>query len=154
MTYVPPPDPACSPVPLGIQARGSFNNARANIPVYPVPEGINNTGPTPTPAVPFPTPTPQARTAVAYGVDPYVPAVTKTATQTATASKPINPVDYPASILKRGDIDTGLSLPSNIFGPYPQTMFLGCSVVSFNVSLGWGNQPSSLSVTLVEDDLI
>jgi hypothetical protein len=151
MTYVPPPDPACSPVPLGVQAVGSFNNARANIPVYPAPVGINDTSPTRTPAVPPPTPTPQARTAVAYGVDPFVPKVTRTATQTATASNPINPVDYPASILKRGDIDTGLSLPSNVFGPYPQTMFLGCSVVSFNVSLGWGNQPSSLSVTLVED---
>jgi hypothetical protein len=151
MAYVPPPDPACSPVPLGVQGVGSFNNARANIPVYPAPAGINDTGPTRTPAVPPPTPTPQARTAIAYGVDPFVPKVTRTATQTATASNPINPVDYPASILKRGDIDTGLSLPSNIFGPYPQTMFLGCSVVSFNVSLGWGNQPSSLSVTLVED---
>jgi len=151
MTYVPPPDPACSPVPLGIQAVGSFTNFRDGIPAYPAADGVTDNSPTPTPATPDPTPTPQARSQITYGNDPIAPRVTRTATQTATASRPINPIDDPNSVLKRGDIDTGLCLPSNIFGPYPQTMFLGCSVVSFNVSLGWGNQPSSLSVTLVED---
>lgn len=38
------------------------------------------------------------------------------------------------------------------FGPYNQTLFLGCSVVNFNVNLGWGAEASSLSVSLVEDD--
>jgi hypothetical protein len=33
-----------------------------------------------------------------------------------------------------------------------QTLFLGASVSSFNTSLGWGNQPSQLTVNLVEDD--
>lgn len=38
------------------------------------------------------------------------------------------------------------------FGPYNQTLFLGCSVVNFNVNLGWGAEASSLSISLVEDD--
>jgi len=38
------------------------------------------------------------------------------------------------------------------FGPYNQTLFLGCSIVNFNVNLGWGAEASSLSVSLVEDD--
>jgi hypothetical protein len=33
-----------------------------------------------------------------------------------------------------------------------QTLFLGASVSSFNTSLGWGNQPSQLTVNLIEDD--
>lgn len=32
-----------------------------------------------------------------------------------------------------------------------QTLFLGASVANFNVSLGWGSQPSQLSVNLIED---
>lgn len=32
-----------------------------------------------------------------------------------------------------------------------QTLFLGASVNSFNVNMGWGSQPSQLTVTLVED---
>lgn len=32
-----------------------------------------------------------------------------------------------------------------------QTLFLGASVSNFNVSLGWGGQPSQLTVNLVED---
>lgn len=152
MAYVQPPDPECSPVPLGVQSPRVNNNFRNNIPDYLSPAGIDDTGPTPTPNKPPPTPTPNNRASLStYGNSPPSPKPTRTATQTATASKPINPADYPASILKRGDIDTGLALPSNVFGPYPQTLFLGCSVVSFNTSLGWGNQPSQLSVTLVED---
>lgn len=38
-----------------------------------------------------------------------------------------------------------------IHGPFLQTLFLGCSVVNFNVNLGWGSDASSLSVSLVED---
>ena len=33
-----------------------------------------------------------------------------------------------------------------------QTLFLGASVSSFNNSMGWGNQPSQLSINLVEDE--
>jgi hypothetical protein len=152
MVYVPPPDPQCSPVPLGIQPPSSLNNARANISNFAAPFNALGLSPTRTPQVPFPTPTPFARSGNnAWGNNPPLPQVTKTATQTLTAATPINPVDFPASILPRGDIDTGKALPSNVFGPYPQTLFLGCSVANFNVSLGWGNQPSQLSVTLVED---
>lgn len=32
-----------------------------------------------------------------------------------------------------------------------QTLFLGASVINFNTSMGWGGQPSQLTVTLIED---
>ena len=35
---------------------------------------------------------------------------------------------------------------------YSQTLFLGCSVKSFNASLGWGGEASRLSVELVVDN--
>jgi hypothetical protein len=35
-----------------------------------------------------------------------------------------------------------------------QTLFLGASVNSFNTSMGWGGQPSQLTVTLIEDSAI
>lgn len=35
-----------------------------------------------------------------------------------------------------------------------QTLFLGASVSSFNTSMGWGGQPSQLTVTLIEDSAI
>lgn len=38
------------------------------------------------------------------------------------------------------------------FGPYNQTLFLGCSVVNFNINLGWGAEATTLSISLVEDD--
>jgi hypothetical protein len=38
-----------------------------------------------------------------------------------------------------------------IVGPYNQTLFLGCSVTNINMSLGWGAEASSLTVSLVED---
>lgn len=41
---------------------------------------------------------------------------------------------------------------SGVHGPFNQTLFLGCSVVSFNVNLGWGAENSTLSVSLVNDD--
>ena len=42
--------------------------------------------------------------------------------------------------------------PARIFGPLRQTIFCGCSVQSFNVSAGWNEQPSQLTVNLVYDD--
>src|SRR5208283_3205138 len=42
-------------------------------------------------------------------------------------------------------------LPINLVGPFQQTMFLGCSVVSFSASVGWSTQASELTVQLVQD---
>ncbi len=39
----------------------------------------------------------------------------------------------------------------NIDKKIAQTLFLGASVSNFNISLGWGSQPSQLSVNLIED---
>jgi hypothetical protein len=36
-------------------------------------------------------------------------------------------------------------------GPYNQTLFLGCSIANFNISMGWGAEASTLSVNLVVD---
>jgi hypothetical protein len=36
-------------------------------------------------------------------------------------------------------------------GPYQQTLFLGCSITNFNMSLGWGAEQSTLTVNLVDD---
>ena len=44
--------------------------------------------------------------------------------------------------------------PQRIYGPLPQTLFLGCSVQSFNVTAGWGQQSSTLTVQLVEDPCV
>jgi hypothetical protein len=41
--------------------------------------------------------------------------------------------------------------PANIYGPFTQTLFLGCSVRSFNCTVGWNEQTTSLSVDLIED---
>ena len=41
--------------------------------------------------------------------------------------------------------------PSNIFGPIEQTLFLGCSVVTFSCDLGWNEQSSTVTVHLIED---
>lgn len=38
-----------------------------------------------------------------------------------------------------------------IVGPYNQTLFLGCSVTNINMSLGWGAEASTLTVSLIED---
>lgn len=43
------------------------------------------------------------------------------------------------------------NLPERIVGPYNQTMFLGCTVTSFNCNLGWGADQSTLTVSLTED---
>jgi hypothetical protein len=39
----------------------------------------------------------------------------------------------------------------SITGPFPQTMFLGCSIVSFTASVGWNEQTTDVVVQLVED---
>jgi hypothetical protein len=36
-------------------------------------------------------------------------------------------------------------------GPYNQTLFLGCSISNFNMSLGWSSDASTLTLSLVED---
>lgn len=46
---------------------------------------------------------------------------------------------------------TTCGLSKEIVGPFNQTLFLGCSVVSFNSNLGWGADSSTLSVELAED---
>ena len=43
------------------------------------------------------------------------------------------------------------NLPINTVGPFEQTLFLGCSIQSISSSLGWNEQQSTLTVTLVED---
>jgi hypothetical protein len=42
--------------------------------------------------------------------------------------------------------------PASIYGPFEQTLFLGCSVESFTASAGWNEQSSSLNVTVFQDD--
>jgi len=41
--------------------------------------------------------------------------------------------------------------PNRIYGPLPQTSFLGCSVISFVMTHGWNEQSSELTVELVQD---
>lgn len=40
---------------------------------------------------------------------------------------------------------------SNVYGPFNQTLFLGCSVMGFSASVGWNGQTSEVTVQLVED---
>lgn len=40
---------------------------------------------------------------------------------------------------------------SNVFGGFEQTLFLGCSVMSFSASAGWNEQQSEVTVQLVKD---
>ena len=42
--------------------------------------------------------------------------------------------------------------PASIHGPKEQIVFLGASVQSVSTSLGWNEQQSTLTVTLVEDN--
>ena len=39
-------------------------------------------------------------------------------------------------------------------GPFPQTLFLGCSIMSFTTSVGWNTTPSTLTVRLVQDPCV
>lgn len=41
--------------------------------------------------------------------------------------------------------------PSSVYGGFQQTLFLGCSVMSFTASQGWNEQMAELTVQLVED---
>lgn len=41
--------------------------------------------------------------------------------------------------------------PSNVYGGYNHTLFMGCSVMSFSASCGWNEQVSEVTVQLVED---
>lgn len=43
------------------------------------------------------------------------------------------------------------STPETVAGPFPQTLFMGCSVKSFNLNLGWSAEPSSCTVKLAVD---
>ena len=45
----------------------------------------------------------------------------------------------------------GVSPDQSIYGPYDQTLFLGCSILDFSVSAGWNQQASELTVNLAED---
>lgn len=38
--------------------------------------------------------------------------------------------------------------------PISRGTFLGCTIVNFNESIGWGPEPSQINITLVEDTLI
>jgi hypothetical protein len=42
--------------------------------------------------------------------------------------------------------------PSNIYGPFEHTLFLGLSVRDFSCQAGWNDQFNTLTVTLVEDN--
>ena len=56
-----------------------------------------------------------------------------------------------------GNINTNAECPLNTVGSYrevgplSQSLFLGCSVTNFNMNLAWGEDSSTLTVTLVED---
>mgnify|MGYP004450583473 FL=1 len=41
--------------------------------------------------------------------------------------------------------------PQSIYGAFDQTLFLGCSVLSFTASAGWNEQSSDVTVELVQD---
>lgn len=41
--------------------------------------------------------------------------------------------------------------PQNVYGPFTQTLFLGCSISSFSASVGWNEQVSEVTVQLVRD---
>jgi hypothetical protein len=47
-----------------------------------------------------------------------------------------------------------LCAPQNVYGSFDQTLFLGCSVLSFNASAGLNEQSSELTVDLVKDPCI
>ena len=43
--------------------------------------------------------------------------------------------------------------PTEVVGPFPQTLFMGCSIQKFNLNLGWGREPSVCTVNLVVDPM-
>lgn len=38
-----------------------------------------------------------------------------------------------------------------VYGPYKQTIFLGCSVLGFTATAGWNGQNSEVTVELAQD---
>ena len=51
-------------------------------------------------------------------------------------------------------MDPKVCTPKDIYGPKEQTVFLGSSIQSVSCSLGWNEQQSSVTVTLVDDPCI
>lgn len=45
-----------------------------------------------------------------------------------------------------------LKTPTNIYGPFQHTLFLGCSVQDFSVNAGFNGESSSLTVNIVRDN--
>ena len=43
-------------------------------------------------------------------------------------------------------------LSPTVVGPFEQTMFLGCSVISVSSSVGWNEQESSITVEIAKDN--
>ena len=41
--------------------------------------------------------------------------------------------------------------PNPVYRPYRQTLFLGCSVLSFSATAGWNGESSSVTVELAAD---
>ncbi len=41
--------------------------------------------------------------------------------------------------------------PQSVYGPYRQTLFLGCSVLSFSATAGWNGESSSVTVEIAPD---
>lgn len=83
------------------------------------------------------TPTPQASPLTNF----TPPAPTPTSRPASTRQPPAK-LDRPA-------------LDWRVSGPFPQTLFLGCSVVDFSTNLGWGStsEGSTLTVTLIRDTM-
>lgn len=46
---------------------------------------------------------------------------------------------------------TPCNQPQLVTGPFPQTLFMGCSIKDFTLNLGWGSEPSTCTVKLIED---
>lgn len=44
--------------------------------------------------------------------------------------------------------------PARIYGPLPQTILCGCSILSFSASTGWNEQASGLTIELVKDTCV
>jgi hypothetical protein len=87
---------------------------------------------------PQPTPLPGPTPASISAISP--PALT----QTRRAPN----VNRTVAKLERPPLDWRVS------GPFPQTLFLGCSVVDFSLNLGWGSgEGSTLTVTLIRDPM-
>lgn len=46
---------------------------------------------------------------------------------------------------------TPCNQPQLVTGPFPQTLFMGCSIQDFTLNLGWGAEPSTCTVKILED---